>query len=498
MYKEGVIPSANTEALQLYKFNWHSSSNSLAVMMYDMKKAKASTQSSNVRLVYDKHYEMSRGKRAGIPYECPLCGHFNLNAGHVIENCSHPLVSMARYEAKLEFESVISLASEESFHELQSIRSMITDCPIGFHIRHGIVPGELTDRIRQDNRLQYAHSGKRKSMFNKGMKLLGLASAKPTSVYLSVLYKDNMKPRQLSSDYNSLLRHTRLMKGGIPALRRKKKTPILFMSQFLQPPVEIALVSTEVEPMIVSPVLNKTITIKVTNKMNTLSVYAEVLCNAGLLDIASAYLVDSILDPERAPPLVLENYKITIRIAPRFPVESSSDTGFSGYLVMYAIHNDGTILNLADYTDRKTLSSFIASVSNDATSEITRQEFQMTSKFMRTNPYIVKLTQASGMWLLPSDIMSFDNAPRCIFWGSKSLSGEHISTTLTMDTDDLMGIRSLPHVVVDENDYSMLSLPHDIDPDRILSAISMCSGNILRDIIAGLPLDEYTALITDE
>jgi len=288
------------------------------------------------------------------------------------------------------------------------------------------------------------------------------------------------------------------MKGGIPALRRKKKTPILFMSQFLQPPVEIALVSTEVEPMIVPPALNKTITIIVTNKMNTLTVYAEVLCNAGLVDIASAYLVDSILYPERAPPLVLDNYKITIRIAPSFPVESSSDTGFSGYLVMYAIHNDGTILNLADYTDRKTLSSFIASVSHDATSEITRQEFQMTSRFMRTNPYIVKLTQASGMWLLPSDIMSFNNAPRCIFWGSKSLSGEHITTTLTMDTDDLMGIRSLPHVVVDDNDYSMLSLPHDIDPDRILSAISMCSGNILRDVIAGLPQDEYTALITDE
>jgi len=65
-----VEPNAE---LHQHKFSWSSSSNCLAVMMYDMTSSKISTHSRNIRLVYDKHYEINRGKREGIPNECPIC-----------------------------------------------------------------------------------------------------------------------------------------------------------------------------------------------------------------------------------------------------------------------------------------------------------------------------------------------------------------------------------------------------------------------------------------
>ena len=162
----GVIDDVGPAAeLQQNKFSWISSSNSLAVMMYDMKKIKISTHARNIRLVYDKHYELNRGKREGTLNECPLCSACNLNATHVINTCSHGLVSYTRFEGRNDFNNAVALAAVDDFHELEAIKSLIKNNPMGYHLQHGIVPGELGDMIRQDKRLNNPHTGKRKSFF---------------------------------------------------------------------------------------------------------------------------------------------------------------------------------------------------------------------------------------------------------------------------------------------------------------------------------------------
>ena len=490
----GEIPDEIGVSLQHHKFNWHSSSNNLAVMMFDMKKTKVSRQSSNVRLVYDKHYETNRGKREGSYNECPLCGYYNLNAAHVINQCSHPLVLMARYQGKLEFDVAVSIAVNDDFHELRAIIKLIKDNNIGFHIQHGIVPGELKDLIRLDSRLWNSHSGKRKSSFNRCMKLMGTATARTMSVFMNCLYTVTNKPKHSTTD---IVRHTRLLKGGLPVRRRNKKKPVLFMSQFLQPPLENA--SIEVEPVAedVSPTFSKIIKMRLSNQENTISLVTDVQYNSFLQETATTHFLDLALDPGRETPLITNKFGITLRTTSRPWLYSDSrpDPGFSGYTVMYALYNDGRDLNIADYKDRMTLRSFISSVSCKAGSIITKEEFEITADFIIKNPYTVRMSQACCLWLSPHDIMSFEDAPRCIFWESTSVRGDVIETSIDLTIEDLMEIRTLPHVVIDNNEYSILALPYEVEPDQILLAVKLCTESILADVVGGSVKDDYIGII---
>ena len=58
-----------------------------------------------------------------------------------------------------------------------------------------------------------------------------------------------------------------------------------------------------------------------------------------------------------------------------------------------------------------------------------------------------------------------------------------------------MEIRTLPHAVIDNNEYSILALPYEVEPDRILLAVKLCTESILADVVGGSVKDDYIGII---
>ena len=148
--------------------------------------------------------------------------------------------------------------------------------------------------------------------------------------------------------------------------------------------------------------------------------------------------------------------------------------------------------------DRTKLRSFITSVSGNAGSEINRQEFVFTAEYLRMNPFTLRMPKTDCLWLSPTDIMLFDGAPRCIFWEATSIVGDVIKTVIGLDVDDLMNIRLLPHAVIDNNEYSFLSLPYEVDPLKLSNAIERCFLQILEDVILGAEKEQYSTIFEDD
>jgi len=291
---------------------------------------------------------MNRGKREGIPNECPLCGACNLNAAHVISSCSHGQVSFTRYEGRKDFKQLLTLAADDDFHELEAIESLVKDNLLGYHIQHGIVPGELSDMIRQDKRLQHPHTGKRKGFFTRGMRSLGSASVKTTSMFITIMNKDKFKPLKSTSYLNSIVRYSRLMRGGVPVFKRTKQKPVLYMSQFRQSPVIVPLVTPVLVVPALTPTMTKMIKIRVINVSETIIVESVVQYCEELLEIATSYMLDLIVNPESPLPMIHCKIVLTLKTPPmrRGSISSQCDPGFSGYIMLYALHNEGIFLDM--------------------------------------------------------------------------------------------------------------------------------------------------------
>ena len=94
--------------------------------------------------------------------------------------------------------------------------------------------------------------------------------------------------------------------------------------------------------------------------------------------------------------------------------------------------------------------------------------------------------------------MLIDDAPRCIFWEATSVKGDVIKTVIGIDTVDFKDIRNLPHVVIDNSSYSFLSLPYEMDPDKIIDKINGCSRKLLEDVVLGVEKDHYLSTFSDD
>ena len=148
--------------------------------------------------------------------------------------------------------------------------------------------------------------------------------------------------------------------------------------------------------------------------------------------------------------------------------------------------------------DRLTLRSFVSSISGNAGSEVNSQELVITADYLKNNQFTMSMPKTSCLWLLPTDIMLIDDAPRCIFWEATSVQGDVIKTAIRIDIADLRDIRNLPHVVSDNSLYSFLSLPCELDPEKIIDAIDGCYRQILKDVVLGVEKDLYLSTINDD
>jgi len=248
------------------------------------------------------------------------------------------------------------------------------------------------------------------------------------------------------------------------------------------------------------PIVNKNINIRVTNMSEKINVDIVVKYCGELLQMATAYMLDLIIDPDSPLPRTYSDLGMTLKTNPlqRNSTVSSRDPGFSGYILLYALHNEGTLLNMTIAKDRSTLRSFVSGISGNAGSEVNRQELVITAEYLKNNQFAMSMPKTSCLWLLPSDIMLIDHAPRCIFWEAASVQGDVITTAIRIDTAYLRDIRNLPHVVSDNSLYSFLSLPCELDPDKIIDAIEGCSRQILEDVVLGVEKDRYLRMINDD
>ena len=94
--------------------------------------------------------------------------------------------------------------------------------------------------------------------------------------------------------------------------------------------------------------------------------------------------------------------------------------------------------------------------------------------------------------------MLFDDAPRCVFWEAESSKGDVIKTVIGLDFADFRDLRNLPHAVIDNNEYSFLSLPYEMDPVKISIEIESCFRLILEEVIVSSEKEEYLRIFDDE
>ena len=158
---------------------------------------------------------------------------------------------------------------------------------------------------------------------------------------------------------------------------------------------------------------------------------------------------------------------------------------------MYALHNDGVMLDLGSFKDRVTLRKFISSIAADAGSTQNREEFDITAKFLLKNPYIVRILKTDCLWLRPSDLNQILNSPKCIFWEPSTLNWDTL-TSQCLSAADLSVIRLVSHAVIHDDEYGFLSIPDGIYSDGILMAFKNCVIKILEDSISGHICDDYT------
>ena len=84
------------DIIHMRKFDWTKCCIDIAIPMFNIRHLNISKLAVVNRLVLDKHFETNVEKRECIPYPCPLCDEGNLNIFHVLQSCSHGLVSHSR------------------------------------------------------------------------------------------------------------------------------------------------------------------------------------------------------------------------------------------------------------------------------------------------------------------------------------------------------------------------------------------------------------------
>jgi hypothetical protein len=290
------------------------------------------------------------------------------------------------------------------------------------------------------------------------------------------------------------------MKGGLPVFKKTKQKPVLYMSQFKQPPVDVVTETIETVELESTPSVVKNIKIRVTNTSETVTIDVVVKYCGELIGMATAHMLGLTVDQHSPLPKTYCELGITLKTSAllRTNLSSLCDPGFSGYTMLYALHNEGTFLDMMNARDRSTLRSFILGVSGNAGSEVNRQELLITADYLKNNPFSMSMPKTSCLWLLPTDIMLIDDAPRCFFWEAATIQGDVIKTVNGVDIDDFRVIRTLPHVVIDNCSYGFLSLPYEFEIVTILDAIDGCSRQILEDVALGVEKDLYSCTFYDE
>ena len=169
------------------------------------------------------------------------------------------------------------------------------------------------------------------------------------------------------------------------------------LSQFKQPlAVADSVIDTgtnEKVAMEPPPIVNKNINIRVTNMSETINVDIVVKYCGELLQMATAYMLDLIIDPDSPLPRTYSDLGMTLKTNPlqRNSTVSSRDPGFSGYILLYALHNEGTLLNMTIAKDRSTLRSFVSGISGNAGSEVNRQELVITAEYLKNNQFAMSI-----------------------------------------------------------------------------------------------------------
>jgi len=85
------------DIIHMRRFDWTKCCMDVATPMFRLKHLNLTKLAVVNRIILDKHFETNVGKREGLPHQCPLCNDGSLNIFHVLQECSHSVVSHTRY-----------------------------------------------------------------------------------------------------------------------------------------------------------------------------------------------------------------------------------------------------------------------------------------------------------------------------------------------------------------------------------------------------------------
>jgi len=424
------------------------------------------------RIILDKQFETNVGKREGFPHLCPLCDDGNLNIFHVLQCCSHGVVSHARYTHTISLMAATVSSDGSSFEQGVALLEIMRSDSMAANLLRGIAPSELFDRIRADPRLLAQCEGTARTKFMRFLTLLGARSSSVCAAFFSSLYET--RGNKL---FNEGTGKKALRRADGSLVRRRRRMPNLFTMAQFKPLKKSVLVVPSVCAPLISSVLS-----------------AVSLCGMYRLSVDFSIYEDMIIpqlmiDDLHPGGLLLSNITVdafTLQVSDprgeRLLATYGSDTGYSGYAMLHSVLGDQEVIDMADARKLKVMRVFVTSLRAMTCSQSLKEEIDCVLSYMKGFEGCSNrsLPESRGLWLGPSDIRDIAGTDNIFIWlyepGSPMdyISSEKISLNCVLCLD------SMDHVVSYRKMFRKFDPLTQLDLAPLLLALSDQVGSFLK------------------
>jgi hypothetical protein len=460
------------EVIHMRRFDWTKCCIDVATPMFSLKHLNLTKLVSVNRIVLDKHFETNIGKREGFPHQCPLCNDGNLNIFHVLQCCSHGLVSHSRYMHTSLILAAIAGIDGSRFAPGEALLEIIRSNSMAENILRGVVPSELFEQIRGNPHLLVSFEGPTKNKFMKFLSLLGSRSSAVIASFLGSLYESRGDAHSLSGGKKVLRRADGSLVG------RRQKLPNLFtMSQF-KPPKKVA------PTQVVAPT---PLIVGVFSAMSLCGSYCISVDYSIKEDmIAPQLLIDDLLPGSLLHANLLDKaYSVQMTDARGGCLGDTygSDTGYSGYAMLHCVLGNQDVIDMADVRRLKEMRVFICSLRVMTDSLALQEELDCVLSYMKgiVGSWHRSLPESAGLWLGVSEIREIAGTEDIFIWVYEPVHPMEYVSAERVSLHRLREIESMDHVVICRRMFRKLIHPPQRDIDSLILSLEDQVTTFLRN-----------------
>jgi len=461
------------EVIHMRRFDWTKCCIDVATPMFSLKHLNLTKLVSVNRIVLDKHFETNIGKREGFPHQCPLCNDGNLNIFHVLQCCSHGLVSHSRYMHTSLILAAIAGIDGSRFAPGEALLEIIRSNSMAENILRGVVPSELFEQIRGNPHLLVSFEGPTKNKFMKFLSLLGSRSSAVIASFLGSLYESRGDAHSILSGGKKVLRRA---DGSL--VGRRQKLPNLFtMSQF-KPPKKVA------PTQVVAPT---PLIVGVFSAMSLCGSYCISVDYSIKEDmIAPQLLIDDLLPGSLLHANLLDKaYSVQMTDARGGCLGDTygSDTGYSGYAMLHSVLGNQDVIDMADVRRLKEMRVFICSLRVMTDSLALQEELDCVLSYMKgiVGSWHRSLPESAGLWLGVSEIREIAGTEDIFIWVYEPVHPMEYVSAERVSLHRLREIESMDHVVICRRMFRKLIHPPQRDIDSLILSLEDQVTTFLRN-----------------